>query len=86
MRVCLGCGEAFVMRNPSGKARRAQVREGRFCSRSCFHRWMRQPVQLSLFDQRRRGPGRSRATADPTPAGDQRAASSGDDIARGRPP
>lgn len=34
-RVCETCGVAFVMRNPSGKARRGLSNEGRFCSRAC---------------------------------------------------
>lgn len=31
------CGAEFVKRNPSGKARRGESNEGRFCSRACAH-------------------------------------------------
>jgi 5-methylcytosine-specific restriction endonuclease McrA len=34
-RVCEQCSKSFVMRNPSGKARKGLVVEGRFCSRAC---------------------------------------------------
>ncbi len=34
-RTCETCGRAFVMRNPSGRARAGLSREGRFCSRAC---------------------------------------------------
>lgn len=36
-RVCETCGKDFIMHTPSGKARRGEVKEGRFCSRKC--RW-----------------------------------------------
>jgi hypothetical protein len=51
-RACEGCGRPFEMRKPSGKARRGEVREGRFCSRSCRDAWQRgrQP-QPDLFDR-----------------------------------
>jgi hypothetical protein len=34
-RTCQQCGAGFVMRNPSGAARRGEVSEGKFCSRKC---------------------------------------------------
>jgi carbohydrate-selective porin OprB len=44
-------GAAFTMRNLSGKARRGEVCEGRFCSRSCAMRWRsRQPLLLGQGD------------------------------------
>ena len=48
-RICEACGRSFVMHKPSAKARRGEVREGRFCSRRCWHSAMRKPQQLSLF-------------------------------------
>ena len=41
-RVCEMCGKEFIMHNPSGKARRGEVREGRFCSKRCKGEWVRQ--------------------------------------------
>lgn len=35
-RRCETCGVEFVARNPSGAARAGMIREGRFCSRTCF--------------------------------------------------
>lgn len=40
-RICEVCCNPFVMRSPSGKARRGEVREGRFCSRVCAATWFR---------------------------------------------
>ena len=40
----------FVARNPSGRARRGEVREGRFCSRSCA-RGKTQPSPMMTRDQ-----------------------------------
>ena len=40
-RTCQRCGVCFVMRNPSGKARRGLANEGRFCSRACAHAVLR---------------------------------------------
>lgn len=40
-RTCEQCGESFTARSPSGKARRAETQEGRFCSRSCAATWRR---------------------------------------------
>lgn len=34
-RICSKCGIPFVMRNPSGRARRGLTQEGLFCSRFC---------------------------------------------------
>ncbi len=34
-KTCEECGQTFVVRPPSGKARRGEVSEGRFCSRAC---------------------------------------------------
>lgn len=34
-RTCEQCGMEFQRRNPSGKARRGESKEGRFCSRGC---------------------------------------------------
>lgn len=34
-RVCQWCGKSFIMRQPSGKAYRGEVKEGLFCSREC---------------------------------------------------
>jgi 5-methylcytosine-specific restriction endonuclease McrA len=34
-RTCQHCSTSFVMRAPSGKARRGATTEGRFCSRAC---------------------------------------------------
>lgn len=51
-RTCEQCGVSFIMRNASGKARRGEVREGRFCSRRCAMRWRNhrpQPGQGNLF-------------------------------------
>ena len=39
-RVCEMCGKEFIMHNPSGKARRGEVREGRFCSKRCKGEWV----------------------------------------------
>lgn len=50
-RSCELCGRSFVMHKPSGKARKGNVREGRFCSRRCAHAAMRKPRQLGLFDE-----------------------------------
>jgi hypothetical protein len=55
-RICLTCGASFVAHKPSAKARRGEVREGRFCSRKCWHAVMRVPVQLPLFKQPVRNP------------------------------
>jgi hypothetical protein len=49
-RFCEVCSQPFVMHKPSAKARRGEVREGRFCSRRCKHAAMRKPVQLGLFE------------------------------------
>jgi hypothetical protein len=35
VRTCEYCGVEFHRRNPSGQARRGEVKEGRFCSRVC---------------------------------------------------
>jgi hypothetical protein len=40
-RSCENCGENFVARNPSGRARRGETHEGRFCSRACFGEFRR---------------------------------------------
>ena len=40
-RACQRCGVSFVMRNPSGKARRGLTNEGRYCSRACAHAVLR---------------------------------------------
>jgi len=50
-RVCQQCGIGFVARNPSGKARRGEACEGRFCSRRCAAAaaTKRPAVQLKLF-------------------------------------
>jgi hypothetical protein len=34
-RVCVHCGDGFVARHPSGKARAGKSHEGKFCSRRC---------------------------------------------------
>lgn len=34
-RICEQCGIGFQRRNPSGQARRGEIKEGRFCSRVC---------------------------------------------------
>ena len=50
-RLCVSCGAVFVMRNPSGRARRGEAREGRFCSRRCrdMAATRRPAQQLDLF-------------------------------------
>jgi len=48
-RYCEICARPFVMHRRSGRSRRGEVREGRFCSRKCMAAAMRVPVQLSLF-------------------------------------
>lgn len=35
IRTCKWCGKEFVMRWPSGKARKGEANEGQFCSRKC---------------------------------------------------
>jgi len=35
LRRCESCGSEFLARSPSGRARRGETREGRFCSRRC---------------------------------------------------
>lgn len=42
IRICEACGKEFIMHRPSGKARRGEVNEGRFCSRACHFAWVRQ--------------------------------------------
>jgi hypothetical protein len=50
-RTCLTCHATFVMRSPSGRARRGETIEGQFCSRPCAARWVtrRPAVQLDLL-------------------------------------
>lgn len=42
-RVCETCGVAFVMRGLSGKGKRGEVKEGRFCSKKCYGVWRSDP-------------------------------------------
>ncbi len=44
-RTCECCGVKFLMRNPSGRARRGATREGRFCSRRCCDEFQRKEAR-----------------------------------------
>lgn len=45
-RRCQHCGLSFQRRNPSGKARRGEVNEGRYCSRKCVNAQRKVAAQL----------------------------------------
>ena len=39
-RVCETCGKEFIMPYMSGKGKRGEVKEGRFCSKKCYGAWL----------------------------------------------
>lgn len=53
-RICETCGKEFVMHKPSGKAKKGEVKEGRFCSRECHFIWVkRQPKKLKVIEKKK---------------------------------
>jgi 5-methylcytosine-specific restriction endonuclease McrA len=60
-RTCEGCRVSFVMRRPSGKARRGEANEGKFCSRVCAHEARRK--WATRREQRKATKARHRARA-----------------------
>ena len=54
IRICETCGKGFVMHRLSGKAKRGEVKEGRFCSRACHFEWVRrQPKKLRVIEKKK---------------------------------
>jgi hypothetical protein len=68
-RVCEQCGTSFIAANPSGKARRGEVREGRFCSRKCAAKSVR--IYPSRAAARRAEYDRRKARGRVAPEGDR---------------
>jgi 5-methylcytosine-specific restriction endonuclease McrA len=64
-RTCERCGNTFVMRNPSGKARRGETHEGRFCSRKCQAATIR--IYATKTDAKRAERSRARERDDIAP-------------------
>jgi hypothetical protein len=60
-RRCECCDRVFTMRNPSGRARRGETTEGRFCSRRCAEQFRRagskelQPDLLATLEHSQEG-------------------------------
>lgn len=69
-RVCEQCGVSFVMRSPSGKARRGEVQEGRFCSRACSAETVR--IYATEAEAQRAAIARKRERAGLPPIGHER--------------
>lgn len=42
-RVCETCGKEFIMPYMSGKGKRGEAKEGRFCSKKCYGAWLSNP-------------------------------------------
>lgn len=67
VRTCERCGCRFQRRNPSGKARKGLVQEGRFCSRVCSAAAIR--VYASSSEAKRADNNRQRAKRGLRPIG-----------------
>jgi hypothetical protein len=52
IRICETCGKEFVMHKLSGKAKRGEVKEGRFCSRKCKWAAQRKPAASGPIKER----------------------------------